>query len=178
MPLLIPTPNISQVAPPGFLRRHKHCPTYKIQCQDKRHASQVPTKLKNPVLVTKTKRVHFTLPTSHVDKNSARWRQAPSNPNVQYRRPMTHSYAFAAKQLLQNINRPCNQPPPTMLLSTVDINLQNIRKWAILDSGASSHFLVTGAPVTNKKVATNPIVVTLPNGDQVHSTHTGDLNLP
>lgn len=48
----------------------------------------------------------------------------------------------------------------------------------MLDSGASSHFLVTGAPVTNKKVAANPIAVTLPDGDQVHSTHTGNLNLP
>ena len=114
---------------------------------------------------TKTKRVFVTLPTDHVDKNSTRWRQAPRISNVQYRLPMTNSYAFAAEQLLRNISRPCKQPSPNMLLSTVDINLQNIKKWAILDSGASSHFLVTGAPVTNKKVATNPIAVTLPDGD-------------
>ena len=65
-----------------------------------------------------------------------------------------------------------------MHLSTVDINLKNIKEWAILDSGASSHFLVVGAPVTNKQVAVAPISFTLPDGDQVHSTHIGDLDIP
>ena len=65
-----------------------------------------------------------------------------------------------------------------MNLSTVDIKLTNIREWAILDSGASSHFLVVGAPVTNKQVAVAPISVTLPDSDQVHSTHIGDLDMP
>ena len=64
-----------------------------------------------------------------------------------------------------------------MHLSTVDINRKNTREWAILDSGASSHFLVVGAPVTNKKVLVAPISVTLPYGDQVHSTHIGDLDM-
>ena len=65
-----------------------------------------------------------------------------------------------------------------MHLSTVDINLKNIKEWEILDSGASSHFLVVGAPVTNKQVAVAPISVTPPDGDQVHSTHIGDLDMP
>ena len=65
-----------------------------------------------------------------------------------------------------------------MLLSTVDINLKNIKKWVILDSGASGHFLVLRAPVTNEKVAVSPIAVTLPDGDQVHSIHIADLDLP
>ena len=65
-----------------------------------------------------------------------------------------------------------------MHLSTVGINLKNIKEWAISDSGASSHFLVVGAPVTNKQVTVAPISVTLPDGDKVHSTHIGYLVMP
>ena len=71
-----------------------------------------------------------------------------------------------------------SQPRPTPLLSTVSINLSNIKKWAILDSGASSHFLAVGAPITRKEKATSPISVTLPDGTKVRSTHTGDLRIP
>ena len=35
----------------------------------------------------------------------------------------------------------------TALLQTVDIDTTNIKQWAILDLGATSHFLVTDAPV-------------------------------
>ena len=65
-----------------------------------------------------------------------------------------------------------------MRLSTVDINLNNTREWEILDSGAISHFLVVGAHVTKKQVTVAPISVTLLDGDQVHSTHIGDLYMP
>ena len=40
-------------------------------------------------------------------------------------------------------------------------------QYALFDSGATAHFLVDGAPVTNKKVATPPITITLPDGFQV-----------
>ena len=65
-----------------------------------------------------------------------------------------------------------------MLLSTYDVNQENIKEWAILDSGASSHFLCLDAPVTNKQPATNPITIVQPDGDVMVSTHTGDLDLP
>ena len=55
---------------------------------------------------------------------------------------------------------------------------KKIKEWAILDSGVSSHFLVVGAPVTNKQVAVAPISVTLTDGDQLHSTHIGELDMP
>ena len=87
-------------------------------------------------------------------------------------------FAQAENHLLANTQEPSYQPPPNMHLSTMDINLKNIREWAILDSGVSSHFLVVGVPVTNKQVAVNPISVTLPDGDQVHSTHIGNLDMP
>ncbi len=45
--------------------------------------------------------------------------------------------------------------------------MDTINKWAILDSGATSNFLTTGA-----------FVACLPNCDQVRSTHTGTLDLP
>ena len=82
-----------------------------------------------------------------------------------------------ANHLIAN-NQPLYHPPQNMHLSTLDINLKNIKEWAVLDSGSSSHFLVVGAPVTNKQVAVAPISVTLPDGDQVHSTHIGDLDMP
>ena len=83
--------------------------------------------------------------------------------------------------------RPCNTPAHTntrfayaasALLSTVNINQDNIHEWAVLDSGATSHFLVINAPTVNKKPAQQPISASLPDGDKIHSTHTGDLDLP
>jgi hypothetical protein len=56
--------------------------------------------------------------------------------------------------------------------------MDTINKWAILDSGATSNFLTTGAHVTNIQPAQKPIDARLPNGDQVQSTHTGTLDLP
>ena len=53
-----------------------------------------------------------------------------------------------------------------------------IRNWAILDSGATSHFLTTDAPATNIIPATVPLIARLPNGDKVQSTHTCTLDLP
>ena len=63
------------------------------------------------------------------------------------------------------------------LLSTVDINMKSIKEWAILDSGATSHFLVTTAPITNITPASSPLNVKLPDGACVSSTHTCTLNL-
>ena len=56
--------------------------------------------------------------------------------------------------------------------------MEAINKWAILDSGATSNFLTTGAHVTNIKPTQKSIVARLPNGDKVQSTHTGTLDLP
>jgi hypothetical protein len=53
-----------------------------------------------------------------------------------------------------------------------------IKQWAILDSGATSHFLTTTAPATNIIPAAVPLIAQLPNGDKVQSTHTGTLDLP
>jgi hypothetical protein len=53
-----------------------------------------------------------------------------------------------------------------------------IRAWVILDSGATSHFLTTAAPMTNMRPTRKPIIARLPNGEHVHSPHTCTLNIP
>ena len=64
------------------------------------------------------------------------------------------------------------------LLRTVSTNAQERMKWAILDSGASSHFLLSSAPVTDKKIATDPLRIKLPNGSTIQSSHTANIALP
>ena len=64
------------------------------------------------------------------------------------------------------------------ILSTVDINMKSIKDWAILDSGATSHFLFTTAPITNITPASNSLTVKLTYGACVSSTHTCTLTLP
>ena len=56
--------------------------------------------------------------------------------------------------------------------------MENIKEWAILDSGATSHFLVTEAPTSEMTIATMQIRVTIPDGLQVQSTHTCTLAIP
>jgi hypothetical protein len=57
-------------------------------------------------------------------------------------------------------------------------NAATIKRWAILDSGATSRFLTINAPATNIIPATVPLIARLPNGDKVQSTHTCTLDLP
>ena len=54
----------------------------------------------------------------------------------------------------------------------------NSNNWAIVDSGASNHYLTTKAPATEILPATSPISITLPDGTTVESTHTCLLDLP
>ena len=51
-------------------------------------------------------------------------------------------------------------------------------EYSISDSGATDHFLVEGAPVTNLQVSDNPISITIPNGNIMTSTHTCKLDIP
>jgi hypothetical protein len=74
----------------------------------------------------------------------------------------THNYALAA----------------SILLKTINVNAATIKGWAILNSGAMSHFLTTDAPATNIILAAVPLIARLSNGDKVQSTHTCTLDLP
>ena len=78
---------------------------------------------------------------------------------------------------LANIQLHSSQPPPTVLLSTVDTNRKNIKEWAMLDSGVSIHSLVTEMPVINKQPALNHMTVITPDRTQVQPTHTYHLDI-
>eukprot|EP00804_Cyclotella_cryptica_P024589 CCRYP_001603-RA/>CCRYP_001603-RA protein AED:0.24 eAED:0.18 QI:0/0/0/1/1/1/2/0/837 len=49
---------------------------------------------------------------------------------------------------------------------------------AIADSGATAHFLLPSVTISNKRKATHPLNITLPDGEVIQSTHEGNLNLP
>ena len=49
---------------------------------------------------------------------------------------------------------------------------------AVADAGATSHFVLPGAPVTNITPTDSPLVITLPDGQTLQSTHTCELSAP
>jgi hypothetical protein len=57
-----------------------------------------------------------------------------------------------------------------LFLKTITTNADTIRRWAILNSGATGHFLTTSAPATNILPTAMPI--------RVHSIHTCTLDIP
>ena len=57
-------------------------------------------------------------------------------------------------------------------------SIQRAVEWAISDSGATGHFIVEGAPILNKQIATCPIAIKLPDNRIIKSTHTGNLDIP
>ncbi|KAL7503761.1 hypothetical protein ACHAXN_001695, partial [Cyclotella atomus] len=48
----------------------------------------------------------------------------------------------------------------------------------VADSGATAHFLLPHVRIRNKRRATNPLNITLPDGEIIQSTHIGNLDLP
>ena len=64
------------------------------------------------------------------------------------------------------------------LFETITLDKDNIWKWAILDSGATSSFLMMDTHATNLNNNAEKINVTLPDGNNVQSTHQYLLNLP
>jgi hypothetical protein len=49
---------------------------------------------------------------------------------------------------------------------------------AIADTGATSVFLMAGAPAKNIRMATKPIQISLPDGTKIVSTHICDVDIP
>jgi hypothetical protein len=62
------------------------------------------------------------------------------------------------------------------LIPTPNINAH--AEYAIADSGATSNFFTTDAPVINVAPATNPLQVRIPNGKFLASSHTCELDIP
>ena len=53
------------------------------------------------------------------------------------------------------------------LLRTIDFSQVDLRDWGIVDSGATSNYLVTDVQVVDIVPALNPHNVTIPNGSRV-----------
>ena len=58
------------------------------------------------------------------------------------------------------------------------VPLNTKSNYALLDSGATAHFLLQGTPVVNKQPTSNPLRIKLPDGSFIESTHTCNLNIP
>ena len=55
--------------------------------------------------------------------------------------------------------------------------MKNVQEWAILDSGATSHSLVSAAPMSNVQQTMTPLTVKLPDGVYIKSSATCRLAL-
>ena len=49
---------------------------------------------------------------------------------------------------------------------------------AIADAGTTGHLVVLGTPVLDIQPATTPLIINLPDGETIKSTHTCKLNIP
>ena len=56
------------------------------------------------------------------------------------------------------------------LLKTINFNIEDIKQWAILDSGATSNFLLSDALMHDERPSLKPITAKLPDGRRVTST--------
>ena len=86
-----------------------------------------------------------------------------------------NSTATAWKTMLADHEQQHGQMPQTML------NTGGIRiavDMAVADAGATSHFVLPGAPVKNVTQTKTPLVITLPDGQTLKSTHTCMLDAP
>ena len=63
------------------------------------------------------------------------------------------------------------------LLREVQLTSENLRKWEILESGASSHFILSTAPVLNENIVDKRFKVRLPDRRTVCLSHMGTLPL-
>ena len=64
--------------------------------------------------------------------------------------------------------------PSHIALNAITIDSQQ----AIADTGATSIFIMDGVDVDNKRIATSPITINLPDGKKVQSTHICDFVIP
>ena len=76
---------------------------------------------------------------------------------------------------------PLGNSPPNIAMcnaaTTTKLPLAIPKTHAFIDSGASSMFIMDGAPVTNIKTALNPLKVRAAQGAKIETTHTCDVNI-
>ena len=74
-----------------------------------------------------------------------------------------------------------SSPPTNKIIEKINFTssliISQFRSPAILDTGCSSHYVTSDAPVTNKRHANPGVQVGLPNGNVLQSSHTATLNL-
>jgi hypothetical protein len=49
---------------------------------------------------------------------------------------------------------------------------------AIVDTGATAIFIMEGTPVDNKRIATKPLTINLPDGTKIMSNHCCNITIP
>ncbi len=88
---------------------------------------------------------------------------------------------------LSNRNQPPQQPPPSVDVANTmygtqqpsHINAITIAPThAVADTGATSIFVMNGVDVVNRRMATKPLIVNLPDGRKVRLTHVCDITIP
>ena len=63
-------------------------------------------------------------------------------------------------------------------MKQADSSIQIALVTAIADAGATAHFLLPGAPVTNVQPTLYPLTINLLDGGMIKSTHTCLLDMP
>lgn len=84
---------------------------------------------------------------------------------------MTKAHKSKARHDEAKLFEACNE-------ATIKPAISIKKDHAILDTGATSIFIMKGAPVKNIQVAQNPISINMPEGAIAKSTHTCDLDIP
>ena len=94
---------------------------------------------------------------------------SPQDENKYLQMEPTKSQTFNMKRFQQAVNA---------LPRIITLDKDSIGKWAILDPGATSNFLMTNARALARSPAEGPLQVTLPDGNQVSFTHKRTLDIP
>ena len=100
--------------------------------------------------------------------------------------PTQHDFDIADDDTVAASNVSVVTPPTcdpicaaTLSPLTTVINAMTIgRNGAIADTGATSIFIMEGVDVVNKCIATKPLIIHLPDGKKVKSTHVCDIIIP
>jgi hypothetical protein len=90
-------------------------------------------------------------------------------------------YRTVQKRLIQENNPSIATTARTLFGNTLHEQLNALTiatTHAIADTGATSIFIMDGVNVVNKQVAIRPLRINLPDGRQVQSTHTCDIEIP
>ena len=99
-----------------------------------------------------------------------------SDPTKKYLDCSDDDTVAASNVSLPRLAQVCSATPaPTdQVISAVTI----ARDHAIADTGATSIFIMDGVDVINKRVASKPLTINLPDGKKVQSSHVCDIEIP